>query len=176
MPLPLMVRNNLSGPTVLVKKDKYDFRWAAAGDPMGGDVQRVSADVIDDIDFLRALDQDIFAIEEAPEEIEATLAKQSEAYKARLAARTQAATEAIQREQANDLVSSPCIGPNPTGRGECGSPVVTRERDLGKKPPLCPTHDSLSGQFISTEDMNAPKVGDAKVVKWVRVTSGSEQL
>jgi len=171
-----MVRNALKGPTVISSDPKgtHTVEWAGAGDPMGGDVQPVPAEIVDTVPFHRAIQRGILVVENLEDhpELQATLDRQNAAWKAQAAAAAEQATEAIDQEANNDIVTVPCIGPDTKGTGKCGNDVPVRDQQKDEKPPLCTTHADLASQYVAEE----LGVVDGKTQKgWARVTMGARE-
>lgn len=152
--MPLTVRNLQNSTTLFAIPGGGAIVWQAAGDTMGGDIQRVPDSLADDIDFLNSLDRGVLSVEDGSNaEVMASIERQSAGFrdsqeKARL--RQEAV---LDRRQDRDLVTTPCIGPNPNGRGvdECGAPVLVRSATRGEVPPLCPKHESLINEFYTVD-------------------------
>lgn len=150
--MPLLVRNTERNATVFSKQGN-SIVWAAAGDPMGNDLQRVPDALKDDVDFLNSLERGILVIEDATDTaVMEQIQRQSTVFQAR---REQAAShveETIDRRQDRDITQVACIGPHPNGRGgECGAPVLQRAAMAGEVPPLCSRHESLAPQYYLAE-------------------------
>jgi hypothetical protein len=171
-----MVRNTLKGPTVIASdiKGTVTVEWSGAGDPMGGDIQPVPAEIVDTVPFHRALQRGILVLENPEDnpELDAAIARQNASWKAQAAAVAEAGTEALDPEANNDLVVVSCIGPDTKGTGKCGADVPVRDQQRDDKPPLCNVHAELASQYVAEE----LGVVDGKTQKgWARVTMGARE-
>lgn len=174
--MPLLVRNLMSGPTVVALRDSDPLILESAGDVNGGDVQRCADSAADDVNFLKALDAGMIEIESAPETVRASLAKQAAAHAERRQQAAQVAEASLDRAAQNDMVMVECVGPSPSGRGQCGTPVPVRERSLGDKAPLCSSHEQLRSQYVQMEDVDAPLNDEGKSRKvWKRAGMAASQ-
>lgn len=170
-----MVRNTLPGPTVISSDPKgtHQVEWAGKGDPMGGDVQPVPAEIVDTVPFSRAIQRGILILENPEDnpELQASLDRQNAAWKAKSESAAAQATAAIDHEANNDMISVSCIGPDGKG-GKCGNDVTVRDNKKDEKPPLCNTHEALAGEYVAEE----LGVVDGKTQKgWARVTMGARE-
>lgn len=170
-----MVRNTLPGPTVISSDPKgtHQVEWAGKDDPMGGDVQPVPEEIVNTVPFYRAIQRGILVLENPEDnpELTATIAKQNSSWAARSEAAAAKATEAIDHDANNDIVSVPCIGPDGKG-GKCGADVAVRDVNKDDKPPLCNLHADLVGEYVAEE----LGVVDGKTQKgWARVTMGARE-
>lgn len=96
--MPVLVRNTEGGPSVFSDTSKnIAIEWQGAGDPNGEDVQNVPDEVVDNVNFLKALQRGIFVVEEASPEMQERLDKQVAAYQQRRASSAQAGEAAIDR-------------------------------------------------------------------------------
>lgn len=165
--MPVMVRNQMPGPTVLTLSEHPAVILETAGDPMGGDLQRVPDAAAEDVNFLRAIDAGMITIESAPEAIREALASQLAASEARRDATKNSARRSLETMSNRDLVQVQCIGPNATGRGQCTNNVAVSERTLDSKPPLCTQHGALAPMCTQVEQIDAPLSEDGKTPsKW----------
>jgi len=164
------VRNTQRGPTVFTDSmSKVQIEWAGADDPSGNDVQQVPASVVNHVQFMRHVQKGIFAVEGASPEIEAILARQTGAFRARQAEADAAIKATIVEETHNDIIVIPCVGPSGRGKtGQCGEDVPVREKQRNEAPPLCGKHLDLKAQYVpeSTEEIRDGE----PVMKWVRTT------
>jgi hypothetical protein len=104
-------------------------------------------------------------------ELQAAIEKQNASWTARSEAAAAKATEAIDHDANNDLVSVPCVGPDGKG-GKCGNDVTVRDATKDDKPPLCNIHADLAGEYVAEE----LGVVDGKTQKgWARVTIGARE-
>lgn len=153
--MPLTVRNTAGNVAVFASAETgRTIIFKQAGDPMGGDIQRCPNAFAEDIDFLNALDQGILVVDQADDpEIFERLQRSSTQYQDRQQQAALRQAEVLDRRQDRDLVTTPCIGPHPNGRGveECGAPVLQRNANKNDEPPLCPKHVSLAPQFYLVE-------------------------
>lgn len=63
MPVPVLVRNCENGPAVFTEPvAKVQIEWQGAGDPAGNDHQYVPQDLLDNVNFQRALNRGIFEV------------------------------------------------------------------------------------------------------------------
>ena len=133
--MPLLVRNTENGPSVFSDISKnIAIEWAGSGDPNGEDVQHVPDDLIDNVNFLKAVNRGIFKIEEASPEMQKRLDQQVSAYQKRRAVAEQDGENAIDR-QAERTVATAVI--SETGKvingkaEETQIPVVMGAREVG---------------------------------------------
>jgi hypothetical protein len=172
--MPVMVRNNELGPTVLTVGKEHAFEWKGKGDPNGEDVQHLPDTILEDVNFVKALNKGVFTVEEANEGNLASIARQGESFRERMAAQQQAAMDSIDQEANNDLVQLDCIGPSPRGNGACGASVMVKDKNRDQAPALCSIHESLASQYIITE---TDTIGDdGRTSKtWQRMTLGQRE-
>lgn len=154
--MPLLVRNSERNATVF-SKNGVSIIWAASGDPMGGDLQRVPDDLQNDVDFLNSVERGILIVEDATDSsVLEKIRSQSAAF---LTRRDQAATSVastLDRRQDRDITQVSCIGPALNGRGGvCGADVLQRAAASGDIPPLCSRHESLAPNFYLAESGSA---------------------
>lgn len=175
--MPLLVQNNEPNTTVFSKVGMQPIVWAMAGDPNGGDVQRVPDNWADDIDFLNALDRGTLTLlDSSNPEISERLAKQSAVFRERREAAASQQTAVLDRRQDRDLTSVGCIGPHSNGRGveDCGELVLLRAANLGEVPPLCGRHKHLINEFYLVESGSAGESHTDRPAEksrtWKRVT------
>jgi len=175
----VLVRNLKPGVTVLSDLDKINLEWQGSGDPNGGDVQPVPPEVLDKVEFARAVRNGILEVVDPSEETQAILERQAAAYNAARQASADAAKVTIDRQANRDFVTIPCIGPAPRGTGNCDLPVAVPERKQDEVPPLCSQHSSFANQCIQIETDKMEEKGDppqlVSVKKWVRVTLADRQ-
>lgn len=173
--MPVLVRNTQSGVTVLASDPKgtHFVEWQGANDPSGGDVQIVPQEVVDSVPFARAIQRGILVIENPEDnpEIVNALTKQNQAWRSRNEQALSDITSTIEQTTNNDVVSVPCVGPNTKGTGTCGVDVPVRDQDRNAKPPLCPQHEALASQYVSTETDEQGR----KVTHWNRVVIGERE-
>lgn len=166
--MPLLVRNLSDGPTVFsVLKDGVAIEWQGKDNPDGEDLQQVPDALVENVDFLKAVQRGVLVVEDAPDALKEMLAKQTDAFERRTSKAAQASRDAIDPAAHNDIVSTECIGPNNRGSGLCGAPVPVREKTKNERPPLCERHRQLEGQYVPEE---TDQMVDGKaVMRWVRV-------
>lgn len=170
----ILARNTHGGPTVMSSDPKGSeyVEWAGADDPNGGDVQIVPESIANSVPFIKAVQRGLLVVENLDEnpELQQALDRQTKAYHDRTKAASEKIQESVSRETNNDMVTLPCIGPNPRG-GQCGADVTVREKTKDDKPPLCTQHAGFATQYIPGED-----VVDGKSVKtWVRASMGHRE-
>ena len=160
--MPVLVRNKEAGPTVFsVPEAGIQLEWQGAGDPAGADVQYVPDELLQNIQFSKAIRQGIFTVE-TEADAEAEMDAQAAALQNRRAAAEASAVESIDQVVNNDMVQASCIGPANKGNGNCGEPVAVKEKEAANAPVLCPRHKSLAPQYVLTEADGKPA--------WVRTT------
>lgn len=165
----ITVRNNESTITVFVAKidgDEEPIEWGAHGSPIGDDVQEVSAVLLKNAKFRKALQRGIFDIVEADdEEVLDAFAAQKSAWKAQRAAKEEA-DRLVAMQQPRAYSGSQCLAQE--GRLQC--PEFAISSKASEKPPLCSKHAHLSHQFTPEE---TGKFVDGKPeVNWVHVKLG----
>jgi len=176
--MPVLVQNTQAGPAVLSDgTNKLALEWQGKGDPSGGDVQYVPDDVVDMVQFVKAVRQGIFVVVEASDEVKAKLDIQSQQFAKRQAAQDEAAKASIEHTANNDFVSFPCVGPADRGAGTCDRPVPVREKTKDDSPILCDRHQSLAGEYVQVDTGVSVEKGDAlvPVKKWVRASLGARE-
>lgn len=163
--MPFAVRNMEPGPAVFSDlSNNIALEWARAGDEDGNDVQQVPDVLAENVNFLRAVQKGVFVVEEASPEIEAALTRQAGAWRRKQDEFKEMARAAISEETRNDIITVPCIGPGP--KGECGEPVMVKEKSREERPPLCQRHARLINEFVVTE---TDKIVDGRAVRtWSR--------
>lgn len=145
---PIMVRNTLEGPLVFSNTPNDHVEWQGAGDAMGGDVQPVTPDWVNNPNFRRMMSRGIVEIEEATEEITTILDKHKADWAQRQADRENASTSSIDQAPNNDMVVKKCLGPGVRANEGCTVDVSQKVQDVDKKPPLCAQHAHLAGNFV----------------------------
>lgn len=121
--MPVLVRNTESGPAVFSDPAKnIAVEWQGSGDKNGEDVQHVPDEVLDNVNFLKALQRGIFEVVEASPEVQERLDRQVSAYQQRRAASAQAGEDALDR-QAERTVATAVI--SETGKVVNGKPEET---------------------------------------------------
>lgn len=172
--MPVLVKNTEVGPLVFSDvKANISLEWAGAGDPNGEDLQQVPDEMVtQNTQFIKLVNRGLLVIEEAPEAVREAMERQQSSYEARRNAESTKASASIDQQANNDLITKPCVGPNNRGQGECGEFVPVREKDSDEKPPLCPRHQNLAGQFILTETDDFNNETGKAVKKWERMGLG----
>lgn len=165
-------QNTTAGPAVFFDSDtNHQIEWSGAGDYAGNDVQMVPDYIQENPYFNRAVRQGIFkeiSLEEANDRFDL----QQGAWEARQKADAEAGKEFFDgTSQKNDVIALQCLGPSPSGRGQCPEQVPIKVRDLEDRPPLCRLHSRMKDQFFPTPDPDG-RIGESgKVaVKWSRPT------
>lgn len=150
--MPVLVRNTEAGPTVFTDAHtNTQVEWQGANDPSGEDVQQVPDALIDNVNFLRAVNRGILVVEEASPAVMEALQRQTTSWQARRREAKEASAATIDEQANNDLVTMPCIGPSTRGTGECGESVPVRESKKFDKPALCSRHAALAPQYVFSE-------------------------
>lgn len=175
----VLVRNLRPGPTVLSNLDKVNVEWSGQGDPNGGDVQPVPHEMLDMIEFARAVRNGILAVVDPSAETQQALDRQTNAYAAARDEALHASTVTIDRAANRDYITVPCIGPAARGIGDCGLPVAVPEKKQDEFPPLCAQHSGFKDQCTQVETEQMVEKGDppklVAVKKWVRITIEAHQ-
>lgn len=177
MSTAVLVRNLRSNPTTITPDPgSPDYIvFAAAGDPEGGDIQLVNEAAAGTAVFQRAVARNILVVEGQDYPVDPVVAdhlrRQNELAEARAAKAAEAVAGSILKEADNDLLGTPCIGPDSRGAGMCGDLVSLPSKDKGTVPPLCERHRSLAGEYVSTEVAD----GDKVVTKWSRPVLGARE-
>lgn len=179
MPVETVVaRNTLDG--VLVIGPNFEMaasiQWEAADDPTGGDVQFVSEAVANSPAFKKAVAKGLLVLEEDESDVKvvAALKKQIAGYRKR---EEQAAANDARANEApvpDGAEKEPCVGPNASGMGKCGTPVAvakTKGTNKSDGPTLCRPHRHLKSEYVPFEKDNKNAEGDEPPTKtvWVRV-------
>lgn len=144
----VMVQNQMPGPTVIAAdvKRSYEMIFAGKGDPQGEDVQEVPEELLRTKAFRDALRKGVLAVIEGEDHpvVVAALARQSSAFKDRMAAEQVNAREVMNSVAENDIVVVNCIGPGPRAGAVCGDQVPIKDKDQASLPPLCDRHRHLA--------------------------------
>lgn len=172
--MPVLVRNNEPGPTVLTVDKDNAFEWKGKGDPNGEDLQHLPDSVAENVNFMKAVNRGIFTIEEASEDTKALLEKQGSSFRERMEAQRQASAASLDQEANNDLVQVDCIGPSARGIGQCGAPAMVKDKKRDEKPPLCSAHEGLAHEFVVTDTDTLDDDGKTKKT-WQRMTVGPRE-
>lgn len=176
--MPVLVQNEESNATVFDASSaggRQVITWQAKGDSLGEDVQRVPDALLDDVDFLRSLDQGILTLVNPTEEQAAKVNTSNGDLRARRMLAEQRSTEALDRRQDRDITSQPCIGPGPEGRDmKCGASVLMRAAQRNEVPPLCKRHEHLVNEFSRVDSGSrgegaTPDRDGAVTQEWKRV-------
>lgn len=123
--MPVLVRNTETGPSVFSDTAKnIAIEWQGAGDPDGEDVQNVPDEVIDNVNFLKALQRGIFVVEEASPETKERLAKQVQAYQKRRSTSDKVGEDALDR-QAEKTIAQAVISESGKVDAVTGKPEET---------------------------------------------------
>lgn len=151
--MPMLVRNAAPNATVFAKTG-VSILWGASGDPSGSDLQRVPDALKDDVDFIQSVERGLLVIEDGSDpEVLASIAAQSQVFKAHQERAAQNVAATLDRRQDRDLVSVDCIGPGTPGRSAtCGQPVLQRSAQMGDAPPLCQRHQGLAANYYLAEE------------------------
>lgn len=168
---PIMVRNLHAGPTVFTYgKNAEDFvEWAGRGDQMGNDIQPVPANLLNLVQFRRSLTRGIFEVVDQPDLVLQTENLHRSEWENRQELAHNAAVEALDEVQDNDLLMLTCIAPAQKGSPkQCEQPVSVRAKEQDDAPPLCNEHRHLSTQYALeyTGRMNGSEPEKA----WKKVT------
>lgn len=167
---PIMVRNELGGPTVFTSGTQQ-VEWKGKGDPDGGDVQPCPPGFIQDVYFRRAMTRNIFTILEDAED---ALDRHRDEWDARQVRQREASQDSLEFVADNDLLMLKCIGPaDRTGNSDviCGTEVPVKSSQAREKPPLCNKHKALVNQFLA-EETDVIKGGKPEI-RWVRPSVGA---
>lgn len=176
----LSVRNREVGPTILQLDNRELFVWGAAGHKDGEDVQLMPSTVLDDLRFIRALQNGSIEIVDPSQEVVDHLAKlrievtPSLIRDSQRAAATALVEATIERRQERDLVAAACVGPGQRGRdGECGVQVImpAGPRDARPRPPLCRAHEPLEPSLVL---VSIPSGGGQNKSVWAQVAHAQD--
>jgi hypothetical protein len=172
--MPFAVRNLEAGRAVFSDPTRnIALEWSGAGDVDGNDIQQVPDELAENVNFLRAVQKGIFAVEEAPEAIKAALDKQTTSWRRKAEQDREATAAAIDPEAHNDLLQVACIGPGQRAGTKCEALVLVKEKTMGEKPPLCDRHKKLVSEYVMTQ---TDKIVDGKAeTKWVRADMGARE-
>lgn len=154
-------RNMMNGVTVMSSDPKSTqfVQWEAKGDPNGGDVQAISAELMRMPAFAQAVRKGILAVVEADAHtslddpdasLDEILGRQRDAWNSRQEAANEDIRATIETTTNNDLVTLPCVGPSTRGSQNCGEDVLVRELAKYDAPPLCSRHIGLASEFVPT--------------------------
>lgn len=171
--MPVLVKNNVAGPTVFSDPVSHvQIEWAASGDPEGNDFQYVPDDLVNNVNFMKAVTRGIYAIEDAPEGVHEAILRQGEAYRHRQEAAKAAAAAVIDQRADDDLISMPCMGPGARPGSDCGDLVPVRAKHRDRKPPLCDRHAGMLNLFALVETDKFDETSGKYDKKWVRSREG----
>ena len=176
--MPLMqVKNVMHGPTIFVDDAGRLHKWMPAGDSMDRDVIRLSTSLLDDANFLAALESGALEFESYPESVAEEVAVIEDGLRRPRKARRNAdevpeAIEALMdRRQDKDMVGLTCVGPASAGRhGHCVSQVIMASKLQGEVPPLCAAHKHQETQFVPTVIGSKGDVHDPYRITWTRAS------
>lgn len=148
---PIFVRNMHAGPAVFTYgKNAEDFvEWAGRGDQMGNDIQPVPADMLNLVQFRRALTRGVYQVVDDPGVMLETENLHRSEWENRLEQQHNAAVESLDEVQDNDLLMLSCIAPAQSGATkQCETQVPIRAKEVDDAPPLCNEHKHMSTQFV----------------------------
>ena len=151
---PIYLQNEQAGPVVF-----GEIVWEGKGSNTGLDCQAVSANFLNDTNFLRILSRGILTLVEADAETTALVedALQSPALRRQASLFKDAQEEKVdaihplERTEANDFLPVGCIGPGTRPGLTCGVAVPIKQSQAGEVAPLCATHASLAPLAVPTE-------------------------
>lgn len=166
----IMVRNTRPGPTVHTFGDQQ-VTWQGAGDPDGLDVQPVTAELFQQVQFRQSLARGIFVEVDDQSEIDDAIAHHRDEWQQRDERQRDAGREALEFTQDNDILMLTCLGPAGQSGNLCGEPLSIKSSKASETPPLCKSHKSLAGQFVAEEGTTI-KNGKPEV-KWIRIRQGA---
>lgn len=79
--MPMLVRNTGAGPTVFSDiANHISIEWQGADDPNGNDVQYAPEALVENVNFIKAVQRGILVVEESTPEIQKNLQRQVDAY------------------------------------------------------------------------------------------------
>jgi hypothetical protein len=168
---PTMVRNTAPGPAVF-SDGGHHVEWAGSGDVMQNDLQPVPESFLDNVQFHRMVARGIFVVEQADEAIQAALAAHKQDFTERMARQQSASAASIDMAPDNDSLMKDCVGPAANGRGLCGQQVPIKVRAQAERPPLCPQHAELAGQYVARES-DERVIGGKPEITWVPIQLGA---
>lgn len=175
MPVPVMVRNMMDGPTVLSSDPKGSefVEWQGKDDPQGGDIQIVPQSITETVAFHKAVQRGILVLENPDDnpEIAEAIEKQNRAWHDRQQMQAQRAQESIHRDRNLDSVVLPCVGPGARG-AKCGVDVPVKEQTKNDRAPLCSQHAHLVHEYVPQQ---GELVDGKAVVGWLRTTIGRRE-
>jgi hypothetical protein len=170
-------RNTMNGVTVMSSDPRSTqfVQWEAKGDPGGGDVQPIPAELMRTPAFVAAVRKGILTVvdpdahtslDDRGVSLDEILNKQREVWDSRQAAANEDIRATIETTTNNDMVTLPCVGPSTRGSQNCGEDVVVRELSKYDAPPLCQRHIGLKSEFVpSAKDVDGK---GNEVVEWTR--------
>lgn len=171
----LLVRNTLDGPLVLSSDPKgtHFVEWGPAGDEMGNDVQPCPEEFVNLPAFHKQVQRGTLVVENPEDnpEVLQIIERQNKAWRDRQSGAAAKATEVIDPEKNDDIVTLQCVGPNSRGGGQCDTQVPVKDKTKNDKPPLCSTHADLASQFVPDEKVE----GNKTIKSWTRVTLGRRE-
>lgn len=176
--MPLMqVRNMMHGPTMFVDDAGRLHKWMPARDSMDRDVIRLSTTLLDDANFLEALESGAIVVDSYPESVADLVTEiQDSLHQPRKVRRnTDEVPEAIEalmdRRQDNDMIGLTCVAPASAGRhGECGVQVIIASKLRDERPPLCSAHAHLATQYVPHVTGSKGDVDNPLRTAWTRAS------
>lgn len=148
----VLCRNMMSGPTVIASdpKQTHEVTFGGRNDPNGEDVQPIPEQLMRTPAFRRALRQGILQVIQGEDNplIADALARQSSAFKDRMAADELQARESLESPAGNDMIAVTCIGPGTRQGSTCEEQVPVRADQQGTRPPLCDRHEYLAERCL----------------------------
>lgn len=163
MPTPVLVRNRQPGPTVFAIDHNQSYEWAGAGDPNGEDLQAVTSELLDNVQFARAVQRGILIVEDADDQVLATLQNQAERWRVRQEKAERAAMDNIAARPDEDMIQVPCLAPG------CTQTTVVKLKTRNDRPALCARHTSLTTSFVLTVDPESDDGSGRPLQRWVHV-------
>lgn len=135
--MPVLVRNKEGGPAVFSDiTNNIAIEWQGAGDKNGEDLQQVPDALLENVNFLKALNRGVFVVEEASPETRALLDQQVASYRQRRASSEEAGENAIDRQSERTVATAVITETGKVIDGkaeETTTPVVMAPREFGPK-------------------------------------------
>lgn len=148
----VMVRNMMSGPTVIAAdaKRSYELNFAGKDDPRGEDVQEIPEELLRTKQFRDALRKGIFQVVEGEDHpvVQQAMARQTSSFQERMRSDELAAREVLDAVADNDMVVVNCIGPGSRAGAVCGEMVPVKDKEQAARPPLCDRHQHLADKCL----------------------------
>lgn len=177
-----LIRNRKKNSVIVTLPGGHEpLMFFPLGDRNGADAVLVEDDVSKSVAVQNAIRQGLIElvnaddVNEVLDDIDSRLASGHEM--------SAQATATIERVQNRDLVAQTCIGPGAREGLTCGATLIRSQAVLsGDAPPLCSSHESLSGQYFQTEVEVEPNPDDPtgpitkQVWKRVEVTRPQRNL